>query len=291
MPPDASPRLCYSGAVRFAGPLLVIAASVVVSLGSVSCGTSGGDPPSAGGIPPAGGKDKRIKDVSDPGVQNHKDFVSQTQLISGAIVVAIDKFDETADGKSKGTVYVQDLGSKDPYSGITLFSPTFNPGNLSIGPGDVLDLNGQYTESATIGTTVTFAPGAVLPQISKPVATFRYETQLPDPVDIDVTDLADYTKGRKWMGMLVRVKNITLAGDAAATPTSKGRVAANMTPGTGGACTAAFPKPPTLTNDLFDVEALGLKQGTVLASVTGVVGFFCNLHLAPRSPADIVVAK
>jgi hypothetical protein len=157
--------------VRFVGPLLVIAASLAASIGSVSCGTtSGGDPNSNPGIPPAGGKDKRIKDVSDPGVPNHKDFVAQTQLISGAVVIAIDKFDETADGKSKGTVFVQDLGSKDPYSGITLFSPTFSPGNLSIGPGDVLDLNGQYTESASIGTTVTFAPGAVLPQISKPVA-------------------------------------------------------------------------------------------------------------------------
>jgi hypothetical protein len=278
--------------VRLAGPLLVIAASLLASMGSVSCGgTSGGDPNSNPGIPPAGGKDKRIKDVSDPGVQNHKDFVSQTQAISGAVVIAVDKFDETADGKSKGTVYVQDLGSKDPYSGITLFSPTFSPGNLSIGPGDVLDLNGQYTESASIGAAVMFAPGAVLPQISKPVATFRYETQLPEPVDIDVNDLADFATGRRWMGMLVRVKNITLASDAAATPTSKGRVSANMTAGRGGACSLPFPKPPTLINALFDVEALGLKQGTVLASVTGVVGFFCNIQLAPRSPEDIVVAK
>lgn len=282
--------------MRFAGPLLVIAASLAASLGSVSCGTtSGGDPNSNPGIPPAGGKDKRIKDVSDPGVDGHAGFVAQVQLISGATVVAVDKFDETKDGKSKGTIYVQDLGSKDPYSGITLFSPTFNPGNLSIGPGDVLDLNGQYTEIGNIGATVTFAPGVVLPQISKPVATFRYETQLPDPVDIDVNDLADFTKGRRWLGMLVRVTNVTLQQDAASVTSStgnnSGRVSAALTAGTGGKCEVPFPKPPTLINALFDVEALGLKKGTVLASVTGVVSFFCNIQLAPRSPADIVVAK
>jgi hypothetical protein len=289
LPPDASPRLCYSEAVRFAGSLLVVVTSLL-SVAAASCGSDGGggDPHSNPGIPAPGGKDKRIKDVADPGVDGHAGFVSQVQQISGAVVVAVDKFDETADGKSKGTIYVQDLGSKDPYSGITLFSPTFNPGNLSIGPGDVLDLNGQYTESQNIGATVTFAPGVVLPQISKPVATFRYETQVLDPVDIDVNDLADFTKGRRWLGMLVRVKNVTLQQDAAPTPTSN-RVSAALTAGSFGKCDAPFPKPPTLINALFDLEALGLKKGTTIASITGVVGFFCNIQLAPRSPADIVV--
>ena len=98
-------------------------------------------------------------------------------------------------GKSTGTIYVQDLGSKDPYSGITLFAPTFNPGNLAVSPGDVLDLHGQYTEASTIGSTVTFAPGRCCRRSSKPVATFRYETQVPEPVDIDVNDLADLREG------------------------------------------------------------------------------------------------
>jgi hypothetical protein len=280
--------------VRLAGPLLAFKRlAFLASLAScASCATTaGGDPPSNEGAPPPGGKDKRIKDVGDPGADRHKDYLSGPVAISGAIVVAVDKFDETANGKSTGTIYVQDLGSKDPFSGITLFAPTFSPGNLAVGPGDVLDLNGQYTEASTIGSTVTFAPGSVLPQISKPVATFRYETAVPEPVDIDVNDLADFIKGRRWMGMLVRVKDITLASDAASTATSNGRVSANLFAGSSGACTAPFPKVPQLTNDLFDVEALGLKSGTKLASVTGVVGFFCNIHLAPRTPADIVVAK
>jgi hypothetical protein len=303
LPPDASPRLCYAEAVRLAGTLLVFTRlaflALLASLASLasfasfaSCATTvGGDPPSNQGVPPPGGKDKRIKDVGDPGAEAHKDYLSGPVAISGAIVIAVDKFDETANGKSTGTIYVQDLGSKDPFSGITLFAPTFNPGNLSVGPGDVLDLNGQYTEAATIGSTVAFAPGSVLPQISKPVATFRYETAVPEPVDIDANDLADYTKGRRWMGMLVRVKDITISSDA--TNDKNGRVAVNITAATGGStsCSSPFPKPAQMTNDLFDVDGLGLKSGTRLASITGVVGFFCNLHLAPRTPADIVVAK
>lgn len=280
--------------MRLASSLLLIGlVSVSASLALPACSIGGdgggGDPHSNNGIPPVGGKDKRIRDVADPGLDGHADLVSTTQAVSGAIVIAVDNFDETKNGKSIGTIYVQDLGSKEPYSGITLFAPTFNPGNLAVSPGDVLDMHGQYTEAKTIGTTVTFAPGAVLPQISKPVATFRYETQVPEPLDIDAADLADFTKGRRWMGMLVRVKNVTLQKDAAAD--SNGRVTVDLSQAAAGAakgCDAAFPKPASMTNDLFDVASMNLKQGQTLKSITGVVGFFCNLKIAPRSPADIV---
>lgn len=238
-----------------------------------------------GGIPPAGGKDKRISDISDPTAPGHALMVSTTQSVSGAVVLAVDKYDETTDGKSLGTIYVQDVGATKPYSGITLYAPTFNPGNLSISSGDVLDMRGQYAEITSIGATVTFAPGTFLPQMAKPVATFRFETRVPDPVDIDVADLADFTKGRQWMGMLVRVKNITLSADAVAD--AKGRVNVSLTSGSSAKCTAPFPKPPSLTNALFDLASLNLKQGTKLTSIVGLVDFFCNLQLAPRSEADI----
>jgi hypothetical protein len=270
-------------------PLVQIALLIACAFGTASCGSESGDPHSNHGVPPIGGKNKRISEIADPAVQGHADLVATTQAVSGAVVLAVDKFDETQNGKGVGTIYVQDLGSTKAYSGITLFSPTFNPGNLAVGPGDVLDLRGQYTESATIGTTVTFAPGAVLPQISKPVATFRYETRVPEPVDVDASDLADYAKGRQWLGMLVRVKNVTLEADAVAD--MNGRVAVSLTPGSGGKCNSPFPKPASLTNDLFDLASLGYKKGDVLTSVTGVVGFFCNLKLAPRSAADILPAK
>ena len=61
----------------------------------------------------------------------------------------------------------------------------------------------------------------------------------------------------------------------------------NLLPGERTDCTQAGPKAPTLVNELTDLSALGLKQGTVIKSLTGVVTFFCNLHIAPRDAKDI----
>jgi hypothetical protein len=255
---------------------------------ATSCATQTGDPHNNDGIPPVGGKNLRIKDVSDPTNPRHADYLQSSQSVSGALVSMVDTYDETHDGKSNGTIYVQDLGSKDPYSGTTLYSPSFNPGNLRVSPGDVLDLRGQFTEASKLGTTVTFAAGAVLPQISQPVATFRYETQVPQPVDIDANDLTDFTKGRRWIGMLVRVQGIALQSDA--TAGNSGRVSVDLSakvPGADTKCTGAFPKPASLVNALFPLEDMNLKQGTRPKAIVGLVGFFCNLQLAPRSAADI----
>jgi hypothetical protein len=251
-------------------------------------GTEGGDPHSNNGVPKVSGKEKRIRDIGDPAAEGHKELVKTTQAISGAVVIAVDSFDETQNGKGTGTIYVQDIGSEEPYSGISLFAPSFNPGNLNVSPGDVLDMRGQYQENEKIGSTAIFPPGAVLPQIAQPVATFRYETAVPKPKDIPITDLTDYAKGRRWIGMLVRVTGAELFRDAE--NDMNGRVAVDLTPKVAGAlnkCEAPFPKPPSLTNDLFDVASLKLTAGTKPSVLIGVVGFFCNFKLAPRSQADI----
>ena len=257
----------------------------------LSCGSESGDPHSANGVPPPGGKDERIRDVNNPTSPGHAERVGFTQAVSGAIVVAVDTFDEAQNGKSAGTIYVQDLGSKEPYSGISLFAPTFNPGNLRVSPGDVLDLRGEYQENKNIGTAI-FAPNSPLPQFSQPIATFRYETAVPAPVDITVQDLAEYTTGRKWMGMLVRISDVTLQEDAGRTEENNGRLAVDLLPRPAGAankCESPFPKVPEMTNDLFDVGSLGMRKNQKLKSITGVVGYFCSIKIAPRSAADIVM--
>lgn len=272
--------------MRLVTSLLLIALASCSSSGD----GGGGDPHSNNGVPPVGGKDKRIRDVADPGVEGHADLVKTTQAVSGAIVIAVDSFDETQNGKSIGTIYVQDLGSKEPYSGITLFAPTFNPGNLAVSPGDVLDMRGQYTETTTIGTTVTFAPGSVLPQMSQPVATFRYETQVPEPVDIDINDLTDFAKGRRWIGMLVRVKNVTIEDDPYTGASGHTSVAVTPAiPGSQNACEAPFPKVASIVNDLIPLDDFGFKKGATVKSIVGVVGFFCSLKIAPRSKADVTL--
>ena len=56
-------------------------------------------------------------------------------------------------------------------------------------------------------------------------------------------------------------------------------------------CDEPGPKAPTTVNELMDLAPLKIAAGTKLKSLTGIVTFFCNLHIAPRTPADVVIAK
>jgi hypothetical protein len=260
---------------------------------------SDGDPPAPVSAPPPGGKDFRINQIADPNSPT-KAANGSTVSISGAAVVAVDNFDETHNGKSSGTIYVSDLGSSDPYSGISLFNPSFDPGTLIVGQGDVLDMRGQYQENQTL--PVVFAPGAVLVQIASPLVRLRFDgrndsTQVK-PIEIKIEDLADYAVGRKWLNMLVTVKNVSIVGKVFG---SGGRQSWDLLPeipNVDRGCTVpftkqdgAYSKVPTLVNELTDLAPIAdkLAPDTVIKSITGVVTYFCNLHLAPRTPADIVL--
>jgi hypothetical protein len=234
------------------------------------------------------GDGSRVRDVVDPSKK-----LAGTQVnVSGAIVIAVDAFDETKNGKSRGTIYVQDMGDKLPYSGTSLFAPSFVPANLRVAAGDVLDLRGQYVEVTSVGTA-NFA-GKVLPQIAQPAAAFRYEFAVPEPLEIDVNDLNDYDTGRKWLNMLVTIKNPKLYKGLADCSNS-GRVVAPITDVV--TSTVDCPKSvdltdaerngATVTNELFDLKPGAIPAKTELKSITGIVTWFFNFHIAPRSMADI----
>ena len=245
-------------------------ASLLLSLvlGTIACSTRPGDDPSAAN-PSVLGPGKRLRDIQQP----KAGFVNLDVLVTSAVVTAVDNFDETGDGKSRGTIYLQDVDKAGPYAGISLFSPSFQPANLRLAPGDVVDLNGQYVEQQTIGTTVNFAP-AFLPQLVKPQTTFRYETAVPKPVEINFDDLNDFNKGRPWIGMLVTIKNVTFEQ---APVNSKGRRTAGFT---------SDKSSGALSNELYEFD--DFPSNTTFKSVTGIVTFFFNLKIAPRNAADLV---
>ena len=281
-----------------------IALIAVLGLAVVACATQTNDPPKPYAIPGASGKADKIKDVVDPASPKHKND-KDSASVSGAAVVHVDTFDETLNGKSTGTIYVQDVGSDadpdkpEPFSGISLFAPTFVPGNLKVGPGDVLEMTGTYQENKNISTAV-FAmgpPQAVLAQIAQPTATFMYETRAIQPVNITLEDLQTFEKGRRWIGMLVRVKNLKLFGDLSRAEMTGGRFSMDLSdppPGFKNACDAPFPRPAAITNELMDLPRYITEQAKdpafaknpTFSEVVGVVTFFCNLHLSPRSAAD-----
>ncbi len=262
-----------------------IAASFLTGLGLLACGDVGGDTSSLPqirvsckdttteeGEVTAAGPGLRLSQVTDPKAE----CANRDVYVTGVVVGAVDQFDETQDGKSRGTIYVQDLESKNPYSGVSLFSPTFIPNNLRIAAGDVLDLQGSFVETKTIGATVDFGDES-LPQMSQPIGTFRFDGRSPDPVIIKPEDLVDYASGRRWLGMLVKMENVTLTAKGIS---NKGRVTATIS-GEGRDA-------PTVTNELFDLPLDSLTQGKQYKSITGIVTYFFNLHISPRGPEDLV---
>jgi hypothetical protein len=222
----------------------------------------------------------RLRDVQNPA----NALSGKNVDITSVVVSTIDTFDETHDGKSIGSVFVQDADIAGPFGGISMYEPAYIPANLRVSPGDVLNLSGEYLEEATIGSTVNFAPN-FLPQMNKPQVELSFELTVPTPVVINLSDLNTFATGRQWIGMLVQIQNVTVLG----APTADG---------TTGRVTAAFSNlsdGPEINNELFDLQAWNgsntsnsFPAGTTFASITGVVDFFFNLFICPRSEADLV---
>lgn len=269
------------------------AGAVVAALAGAGCTNrvGQGDPPSEAPGGPLG-SGLRLRDVQDPANANAGKFLDAT----GVTVLAVDGFDETGDGKSRGTIFVQDYASTEPLSGVSIYSAVLVPSNLRLSPGDVVDLHGQYVELSAIGSN-HFSPGAFLPQFATPTTTFRFEGGPLTPREIDLDDLAKFETGRRWISMLVTVKDVYATTGVVADPAS-GRATVTLAksmPGTGSA------SEPTMSNELAQLDAkaithddTGAIQGKKM-SVTGIVTFFgtaraVNFHIAPRSMADVVLS-
>jgi len=229
------------------------------------------------------GNGKRLSELNDLNAQHPPDGTEV--LVTGVSVLVIDEFDETQNGDSIGNVYVQDVpigGAPAPYSGITLFDPSFKPPTLRVGPGDVVDVRGRYDEFEGPNSS-PFQAGQTLPEIVGGAVSLRFEGAIPEPVTIPLSDLASYDTGRRWIGMLVRVENVKAA--EAGYKSSAGRFSVRLdvpgvTPGQ---------QSPTFTNALFDLEASGVPvaKDTTYSSVVGIVQYFYNFSISPRSAADI----
>jgi hypothetical protein len=284
-------------AVALAAPLAaVVPLAIAIALGA--CSTLTEDPPAPYDANPLG-NGQRIADIQSPSSQAHQQALSNANGtnvdVTSVVVSWIDTFDETRDGKSKGTVYIQDVGSTAPYAGISLYQPNYVPASLRPQPGDVLDVTGPYQELKNIGTAIfgntpDGKTPLTLPQLAKPVGQFRYEFRSPDPVTIQLSDLdqATYLKGRQWEGMLVTVNDVTISGPTPAPPSPTTRVTYFIGQGDGGGITLTSPE---ISNELYDLKNTDFPAGTHFKSVTGIVTWFYSYHIAPRSADDLVVAQ
>jgi hypothetical protein len=193
---------------------------------------------------------------------------------TGVTVTAVDTFDETGDG-AIGSVYVQDTVPNPPlYAGISLYSPSYSPPDLRVFPGNVLDVVGPYQEYGG-PTSGPFPECQTLSQLGG-AATFRFDGAVPAAVEITPDDLNSYDNARQFLGMLVKVTNVSIAS---APTMSSGRYSASVVVDSGGNF--------AISNELFDVPGgITLSQGQAFKSVTGIVTYFYSFQLAPRSIAD-----
>jgi hypothetical protein len=198
-----------------------------------------------------------------------------TFVAKGVVVIAVDTYDETKDGKSIGNIYVQDPVQPTPWSGMTLYQVTRIPTDLQVVPGMGVDVIGPYQPFAGPSSGV-FSNGIVLPEIVKGTITQTYEAPSPDPVDITMADIADPVKSMQYVGRLVRMSNVQITGSFDA---KRHEAAINSS-------TAI-----TLASQLValdDPMGINLTMGTTLKSVTGVMNYFYTLKLCPRNADDIV---
>jgi hypothetical protein len=214
----------------------------------------------------------------------------RTVRLTGQVIVALDRYDETGEGAT-GNIYVQDARQPGepalPYSGMTVFGPSFTPPNLRLFEGDVVDTFGTFLEF--LGpTNGPFGSCKTLPEVTGTMS-FRFEGGLAEPhllvpgsgTNERWAPLKSYQAARPWMGMLVRIENVT----AAAAPfESNGRFNVDIDVG-GGINQSDIPR---ISNELYDIKTQGpeITQGTQFRSVTGVLTYFYGFRIAPRSPAD-----
>jgi len=199
----------------------------------------------------------------------------------GVVVVGIDNYDETADGKSIGNIYVQDpiqSGPRGtPYSGLTLYDTQLIPTDLPLTPGDGVDVAGEYQPFP--GPAPSFFP-VLLPEMYKGSLTLSYESSEPDPVEITLSDLTDQQAGMAFVGRLVVMKDVTISG-AFTLPRHEAPI-----DGTASASGATL----VMAGQLFYVDdpaGFGAASGKHYSSVVGILNYFFNFKLCPRSPDDI----
>jgi hypothetical protein len=139
----------------------------------------------------------------------------------------------------------------------------------------VVDVTGQYEE--LVGPpTGAFGQCQTLPQLAG-TADLRFDRTVPPPVVITPADLSSYDRARQYLSMLVTVTNVVIAADGVE---KNGRYNAGVVIPGGGTTWQ-------IDDELFDLpHQMPLHQGDTFTSVTGIVTYFYDFHLAPRSVAD-----
>jgi hypothetical protein len=276
-----------------ARPFLLLAASAALA----ACGGGNGDAPTEP-LASMYGDGARIPEVvaeptwldpNDPDSESCSYPADRQVYVTGVTVVAIDRFDETDEG-AQGNFYIQDTFAQEQYEpvagelppsfGVTVYAPSFSPPDLRLAAGDVADLLGQITEFPG-PSSFPFRFCRTLPELSGTM-TFRFEGGQAGVTTVTLDQLRGYEAARRYLGMLVRVEDVQIAGDPQLDSSNRYTAALNMGAGVPAEDVVK------IANELYDLELDGppLADGVTFAAVTGVVTYFYGFKIVPRSPAD-----
>lgn len=208
---------------------------------------------------------------------------NQTITARGVVVVAIDNYDDSGQG-AVGDIYVQDpvqTGPKGtPWSGLRLYRPTKNPPDLELVPGQGVDLVGTFVAFPGPPGATPFGEGILVPQASGAALSLTYEGRAPEPIDLTPADIKDPKTGMQYASRLVRFRDVVLTADFKG---ARPEAAIYDTSGDFVLGAKLYPVHLDKTVGGGDVPKATLK----LKSVTGVLDYFYNFKLCPRSRADI----
>ncbi len=204
----------------------------------------------------------QLQTVTDPAYPG----VDARVLVRGAVVTAVDTYDEDGEGHI-GNVWVSEPGG-GPWSGVQLFDPVVIPARVRLAPGDIVEVSATLDEFVLYNTdgTPMDRDGTMTELVDASVQKIG-ETLPPPPDDVRENDLADLRTAEPWEGCLVRLTDITLAG---------GYDRYGEAPTTGGV---------DIANDLYEIP--DARAGLALRSLTGVVTYFFGFKVLPRGPEDV----
>ena len=199
--------------------------------------------------------------------------------LKGVIVTAVDAY-----GNKTGDFWVQEPEG-GPYSGVHVYNaPLDQVATLAI--GDVVDIKGavkdEYTPNNASGSITELKPamsGSM--SVTKTSSGAAPAPQVVDALTIGQmpTWQARAAEWEKWEGVLITVTNVTAQGTPREVPSSNNPDPTRKNFGVTGdlvveSSIAAFPA--------------GIVADSCLGSVTGVLDYFYDYLLLPRTTADVV---
>jgi hypothetical protein len=211
--------------------------------------------------PDAGGEGVSIYDI-----QNGIVPVDTAVTLEGVVVTAISI-------ASPEGVYVQDPNGGE-YSGIFVYRPT-NQNDMRI--GDVVSFSGAVVEFKyvpTMGTPDDKSFTQIVAVDSVPLTLIKTGTATVTPQLVDAVKLAaSEDEAEKWESVLVKFENVSVVQGLnefdEIRVTGPFRVQGNLTP--------------------LTVAGVALKKDDCLASISGVLNYFYDYKLFPRTEADIAL--